>query len=137
MMRFLALALVACACGQAQAGPDDFRCFVSIGHQPPIRLEIDFTSADGGHVTYERGHGTIPVVLAEDKAIQSTRDRPDETMMRWKEDEAKGAGGEYVMISQGARVSDFRYIRKRDGKVFRFEEDLQASGENACTWNHQ
>ena len=60
---------------------------------------------------------------------------PGEATMRWREDATVGAGGEYVMTSEGARVADFRYIRNKDGKIFRFEEDLQASGENACTWN--
>ncbi|MBS0566429.1 MAG: hypothetical protein JSS59_03305 [Proteobacteria bacterium] len=135
MKRLLLFTLAVFACNEALASADDFRCFKSIDHQPPIRLQIDFADAKGGYVTYERGKGKIPVALTEDKVIRATRDRPNEGMMRWKEDATVGAGGEYVMVSQGARVSDFRYIRKTDGKVFHFEEDLQASGENACTWN--
>ncbi|MBX3700736.1 MAG: hypothetical protein KF903_07005 [Dokdonella sp.] len=135
MRRLLTLAVAACICGQAHADPDDFRCFVSIGHQPPIRLEIEFTNANAGYVTYEHGHGRIPVALTDDKSALSPRDRPGEATMRWREDATVGAGGEYVMTSEGARVADFRYIRNKDGKIFRFEEDLQASGENACTWN--
>ena len=66
MRRLLTLAVAACICGQAHADPDDFRCFVSIGHQPPIRLEIEFTNANAGYVTYEHGHGRIPVALTDE-----------------------------------------------------------------------
>lgn len=38
------------------------------------------------------------------------------------------------MVSQGVVVSGFRYTRKRDGKVFRFEEDAGASGPHGCAW---
>lgn len=135
MMLHLILAFAVLASPQTLADPDDFRCFKSINHQPPIRLEIAFTDAKGGLVTYEHGHGRIPVVLTDNTVVHATQDRPDETIMRWTEDSTVGAGGEYVMISQGARVFAFRYVRKKDGKVFQFEEDLEASGENSCTWD--
>ncbi len=145
--------LAVLACARAVAGPDDFRCFKSLGHQPPIRLQIDFSGANEGYVRYEHGSGRIPVVNTATRELRAPPDRPREFTMRWREQvqaqaqdraqdraqkqdqAAAGAGGEYVMTSQGARVSDFRYIRAKDGKVFRFEEDLPASGENACTWN--
>ena len=123
------------ACGHAVASPDDFRCFKSIDHKPPIRLEFDFAGDNDGYVTYEHGHGKIHVVNVETKEVRDAGDRPGEFRMHWKEQVDGSAGGEYILRSQGARVSDFRYIRNKDGKVFRFEEDVQASGENACTWN--
>lgn len=131
--------LTALACARAVAGPDDFRCFKSVGHPPPIRLQIDFSGANEGYVTYEHGSGRIHVVNSETHELRAPPERPGEFTMRWQEQipqKTQGAsGGEYVMTSQGARVSDFRYLRAKDRKVFRFEEDLPASGENACTWN--
>ena len=79
------------------------------------------------------------MVNTETRELRTPPDRPGEFTMRWQEQlpqQTQGdTGGEYVMTSQGARVSEFRYIRAKDGKVFRFKEDLPASGENACTWN--
>lgn len=45
-----------------------------------------------------------------------------------------GSGGTYVVVTQGAVLAEFRYIRKKDGKTFTFEEDPDASGENGCEW---
>lgn len=121
----------------AMAGPDDFRCFKSVGVTPPIRLEIVFPDANdkGGYVLYEHGSGKIPIVnVATDLAAPMPKDRPGEFVSKFREAAADGPGGEYVMTSQGAIVGDFHYIRKRDGKVFRFQEDAQASGAEACTW---
>ena len=121
----------------AHAGPDDFRCFKSIGVKPPIRLEIVFPDAHdrGGYVLYEHGSAKIPIVNVKTSlAAPMPKDRPGEFLSTFREAAADGPGGEYVMTSQGAVVEDFRYIRKRDGKVFRFQEDTQASGEDACTW---
>lgn len=132
---FLLLALGAWGCAHALE-PDDFRCFKSTDVQPPIRLEL--VLADGpdhdSYVVYEHGHGRIALKQFEEKEIAAAGDRPGEFRMRWHE--AGADGGEYVMTSQGARVSDFRYVRKRDGKVFRFEEDLAASGQHGCDWQH-
>lgn len=134
-MLALTLAAMAVARGATAAvGPDDFRCFKSVGQSQPVRLE--FVLADGPHhdsyVVYEHGHGKIPVTQVEMKELAAAPNGPAEFRTRWRE--TGPDGGEYVMDSQGAVVYDFRYIRKRDGKVFRFEEDVQSSGEHRCTW---
>lgn len=121
----------------AMADPDAFRCFESVGVKPPIRLEIVFPGANdqGGYVRYEHGGERIPIVsVATDLAAPMPKDRPGEFVSTFREVAPGGSGGEYVMTSQGAVVYDFRYIRKRDGKVFRFKEDGSASGEDSCTW---
>ena len=58
---------------------------------------------------------------------------PSQFEIGWTEITPDGNGGTYVFISQGAIIDNFRYMRK-DGKVFRFEEDVDASGDNGCTW---
>lgn len=134
----VAIALLALAvAGRAAAlEPDDFRCFKSIDQPKPIRLE--FVLSDGpnhdSYVIYEHGHGRVPVDQVKMRTVESSADRPNTFEMRWKET-GPDAGGEYVFVSQGAVVSDFRYIRTRDGKVFRFEEDTAASGDHGCTWH--
>lgn len=140
-MKARSLVLVLLAVGTlspaAQAGPDDFRCFKSVGIEPPVRLEIVFPDAhdQDGYVLYERGGRKIPIVeVASNLAAPMPMNRPGEFVSTFRETATNGSGGEYVMTSQGAVVYDFRYIRRRDGKVFRFEEDVQASGEQACTW---
>ena len=129
------VALVGCA-GANALEPDQFRCFKSVDQPHPIRLE--FVVSDGpqhaSYVIYEHGDGRIPLdVLGEKTLAASAQGRPDEIESRWRETGPDG-GGEYVMVSQGAVVSDFRYVRKRDGKTFRFEEDTAASGVHGCTW---
>lgn len=139
LLFFLVLLAASALVSAAVAGPDDFRCFKSVGIEPPIRLEIVFPDAhdQAGYVLYAHGSGKIPIVeVASTLAAPMPKDRPGEFVSTFREAAADGPGGVYVMTSQGAVVYDFRYIRKRDGKVFRFAEDVQASGEHGCTWAH-
>jgi hypothetical protein len=64
-----------------------------------------------------------------------TGGRPSVTEAQWEEITSDGTGGKYVIVSQGARIYEFRYIRKKDGKLFKFEEDIEASTENGCEWS--
>jgi hypothetical protein len=137
MKRLPGFVLAALFCGNAVASPDDFRCFKSIDQKKPIRLQFVFATEnpDRGYVIYEHGSGKIPVVDLGAKATATVKDRPSEFSAQWEEVTSDGSGGRYTIVSQGARVSDFRYTRKKDGKVFHFEEDMEASGDDGCTWN--
>lgn len=133
-LQWVVMAVALVACGHALAlEPDDFRCFKSVDQARPIRLQ--FVLSDGpahdSYVVYEHGHGRIPVTEAGTQELQAVPDRPSLMRMRWNEPGPDG--GEYVMDSQGAVVSDFRYIR-HDGKVVRFQVDDDASGQHGCTW---
>lgn len=130
-----ALALV--VCGRAAAiTPDDFRCFRSVDQRRVIRLE--FIVAEGPHhdsfVVYEHGTGKIPVDLIDQHEIAAAGDRPGEFVSRWRGRGPDGTGGDYVMTSQGAIVSGFSYVRKRDGKIVRFAVDDAAAGADGCDW---
>lgn len=60
--------------------------------------------------------------------------RPSEVETQWSKITSDGvAGGTYVIVSQGARISEVRYLRQ-DDKLFRFEEDLDASTDQGCGW---
>lgn len=133
----IASALLAMAvCGRAGAlEPDQFRCFRSIDQPHAIRLE--FVVSDGpqhaSYAIYEHGKGRIQLDFMGQKTLAGGQGRPDEIESRWRE-AGPDADGEYVMVSQGAIVSGFRYVRKRDGKMFHFEEDTRAAGAHGCTW---
>ncbi|HSN90645.1 MAG TPA: hypothetical protein VLS93_05415 [Anaeromyxobacteraceae bacterium] len=84
---------------------------------------------------YENGAGRIPVKLVEEKELRRVPGGgPSEFEMRWMEVLPDGTGGTYVMTVQGAVLGTFRYVRQKDGKVFRFEEDPDAAGEERCEW---
>lgn len=60
--------------------------------------------------------------------------RPAEVETQWSEITSDGvAGGTYAIVRQGARISEVRYLRQH-GKLFRFEEDLDASTDQGCDW---
>lgn len=124
--------------GRAISGEDEFRCLTSVGVKNPLKLQFDFPSGkqELGYVTYQNGSGKIPV---KNTSVKETRKvpggRPSELTAEWQEVGPDSSGGKYIIVSQGARIYEFKYIRKKDGKIFRFEEDMDASSENGCNWN--
>jgi hypothetical protein len=118
----------------------DFRCFKSIGLKKPLRLQFSFQPYESGegYVTYQNGSGFIHITkVTEKEAKKIPSDGPSEIEAIWQEDIAEGSGGKYIIKSQGTRVRELKYIRKKDGKIFNFEADLEAeaSGKNGCAWN--
>lgn len=139
MNKLLVVLLVFMATGYANADEADFRCLKSIGLKKPIRLQFTFPAdgKDTGYVIYQNGNGKIPVKRLKEKELrQGPVGRPSEFEISWVEITAKGYGGRYVFFAQGAILDDFRYIRK-NGKVFKFEEDADAEGDNGCEWHSQ
>jgi hypothetical protein len=125
-------------CNSVVADETDFRCFKSIGLKSPLRLQfvIQADKDKLGYVSYQNGSGAIPVKLLKEKELKKVPGGgPSEFESQWQETTHDGTGGEYVVVSQGALISEFRYIRKKDGKVFQFEEDLDAVTEKGCDWN--
>jgi hypothetical protein len=124
-------------CGSALANENDFRCFKSIGLKKPLKLQFEFP-AEGrslGYVTYQNGGGKIPVKNINEKEVRVVRGgRPSEFKAEWEEVTPDNSGGKYIVVSEGARVYEFKYIRKKDGKIFKFEEDLESSGDKGCEW---
>lgn len=137
MNRLIAVLIGILAVNSAVADENDFRCLKSVGLKKPIRLQFVFHTEreDIGYVRYETGTGPIQVKRLREKELRRLPNgRPSEFETTWLELVPKGAGGTYLVISQGALIGDFRYIRP-DGKPFRFEEDLDASTEDGCKWS--
>ena len=125
-------------CNVAYANQNDFRCLKSVDQKTPLRVQFVFRTEkpDAGYVIYQNGSGPIPIKKVKAKELRrEPGGRPSEFEQRWEEITSGGTGGTYVVVSQGARIYDFRYIRKRDGKIFKFEEDPNASSERGCEWN--
>lgn len=121
----------------AMADQNDFRCLKSVGLKNPVRLQFVFQSdkQGAGYVRYQAGSGRVPVKwLTEKELRRAPGGRPSEIETQWSEITSDGvAGGTYAIVSQGARISEVRYLRQ-DGKLFRFEEDLAASTDQGCDW---
>jgi len=130
------LLLLIVAAPAVWADQDHVRCLRSIGLQSPLRLQLGISSEtdDRGYVLYQGGSGRIPVTLLKVTELRRLDGgRPSEFETQWVEMPPSGSGGRYVYINQGAIIDDFRYIRK-DGRVFRFVDDLDAYADDRCTW---
>lgn len=138
MKILIGLMFVVLFCSGAAADENDFRCFKSVGLKNPLMLQFDFPSGnqDLGYVTYQNGSRKIPVKNINEKEIRAIPGgRPSEFKTEWQEVVPDNSGGRYIVVSQGARVYEFKYIRKKDGKIFKFEEDPESSSEKGCEWN--
>ena len=137
----VAVLLAAFCVGASSLGAqdaNDFRCLKSLGLKSPLRLQFVFRTDtnDLGYVTYQGGSGPIRVKKTKEKELRRVPGgRASELETQWQEITSDETGGTYFIISQGALINEFRYIRQKDGKIFKFEEDIDASGENACDWN--
>ena len=127
----------ACLLGNlASADENDFRCLKSVGLKNPLRLQFTPASDEGdiGSVVYKNGSAGIPIKrIKETQLRRGPKGRPSEIETRWAEMVPEGAGGTYLVVSQGAVLSAFRYIRQ-DGKQFIFEEEPEAAAEQGCHW---
>src|SRR5262249_15993865 len=104
----------------------------------PLRLQFVFRTdkPEWGYVIYQNGTGSIPIKKRQEKELKRVPGgRPSVFEAQWEETPADGTSGTYVMISQGALIHDFRYIRQKDGKIFRFEDDLDAFTATGCAWH--
>ena len=123
---------------QRQLDVNDFRCLKSIGGKTPLRLQFVFNTdkTDVGYVIYKNGSGPIAVKKLKEREVREIPGgRPSVFEAQWEEITSDGTGGKYIIFSQGARIYEFRYIRKKDGKLFKFEEDVEAWTEKGCEWN--
>ncbi len=124
-------------CKPVAADENDFRCLKSIGLKNPVRLQFTFQADkdDLGYVTYQRGSGRIQVKKISEKELRRVPGgRPSEVEMTWEEITPDCYGGRYVMVVQGARIYDFRYTGNKNGKVMKFEEDIEVFTEKGCSW---
>ncbi|MFA5182696.1 MAG: hypothetical protein WC405_15340 [Syntrophales bacterium] len=121
-----------------QRDVNDFRCLKSIGGKTPLRLQFVFNTdkPDVGYVIYNNGSGPIAVKMIKEREVRRVKGGgPSEYEAQWEEITSDGTGGKYIVVSQGARIYEFRYIRKKDGKQFKFEEDVESITEKGCKWN--
>lgn len=125
-------------CNGAVANESDFKCMKSVGLKNPIRLQFTFPAEnqDIGYVMYQKGSEPIPVKRIKEETIREVPGgRPWVFQSVWEEITDSGIGGKYVIVSQGAIIYEFKYMRK-DGKVFKFEDAFEASTENGCRWDN-
>jgi hypothetical protein len=118
------------------AAEQDVRCLSSIDSERTIKLQFAFPDSkeDLALVTFQNGRGALPVRLKKEKTVEEAHPgRPSVFQTEWQERAANGMGGIYKIMTQGARIIEFRYIRQ-DGKTFDFDVDLEASSENRCRW---
>ncbi|HEX7557135.1 MAG TPA: hypothetical protein VF338_10960 [Leptolinea sp.] len=123
---------------QRQQDVNDFRCLKSIGVKTPIRLQFVFNTdkPDVGYVIYQNGSRTIAVKMLKEREVRRVPgEGPSVIEAQWEEITSDGTGGKYIIVIQGARINEFRYSRKKDGKLFKFEEDVEAWTEKGCEWN--
>ena len=126
-------ALLSCPVG---ADENDFRCLKSVGLKNPLRLQFTLASDhdDVGSVIYKNGSARIPIKrIKETQLRRGPKGRPSEIETRWAEMVPEGGGGTYLVVSQGAVLSAFRYVRQ-DGKQFIFEEEPEAAAQQGCQW---
>ena len=136
MNKLFGVLIAILVCTSAAADENDFRCLKSIGVKTPLRLQFVFKTdkPDVGYVIYQNGSRPIEVKKLKEREVRRVPGgRPSEFETQWREVTSDGTGGTYVFVSQGAHIDNFRYIRK-DGKIFRFVEDLDASTDNGCEW---
>lgn len=124
------------AASSAMADQNDFRCLKSVGLKNTLRIQFVFQTEndDVGYVVYKGGSAHIPVKRLKEKELKIVPGgRPSVFETQWREITSDGTGGTYVYVSQGALIDNFRYIRK-DGMIFKFVEDPDASTDNGCAW---
>jgi hypothetical protein len=131
---FVCAALL-CGVAFAQDDQNEIRCLKSVGLKKPIRLEFEFPGPkqEFGYVTYEHGIGKISIKQLDMKETEKVPGRPSFFTIKFEEVIPDHSGGVYTLATQGAMVLDAEYKRK-DGKVFHFEDDTIALGEKGCTW---
>jgi hypothetical protein len=137
LMQLLLLLFVVLLCKPATADDTDFRCLKSVGLKKSVRLQFTFRADKDnlGYVNYQHGTGRIQVRKTGEREVQrGLGDRPGEFETTWEEVTIGASSGNYIMVSQGARLYNFRYIRKKDGKQLKFEEDLEAFTDKGCEW---
>lgn len=118
----------------AQKDENEVRCLKSTGLQHPIRLQFEFPGPNQlGYVIYEHGHGRVSIRQLDRKEAEKVPDRPSFYTLKFEEVTPDHSGGTYTLVTQGAMVLDAQYKRK-DGKVFHFEDDTEAMGDKGCTW---
>lgn len=121
----------------AYADENNFRCFVSVGTKAPIRLQMNLPfNGHPGQATYQKGTGPIDLKLISEKELERVPGgRPSLMEMVYEEILKDGTGGKYVWDAQGAVTVGFKYVRKKDGKEIKFEENQDLQGENNCEWD--
>lgn len=127
-------AILLCSTAPAQSDQAEIRCLKSVGLKNPIRLQFEFPDTDQlGYVIYEHGTGKIPIKQLQTKEIQKVEGRPSFYALKFEEVTPDHSGGVYTVVTQGAMIEDAEY-RRKDGKVFHFEDDTPALGEKGCMW---
>lgn len=137
LMFLTAVSIILFLCKPVAADENEFRCLKSVASKNPVQLQFTFEAGkdDLGYVTYQRGSGRIQVKKISDKELRRVPGgRPSELEWVWEEITPDGPGGRYVMVIQGARIYDFKYTAKKNGKTLKFEEDLEAFTEKGCRW---
>lgn len=136
MKYLIAMLLASALCGAALADNGEVRCLVSSDARTPVRLQFELPEGKRrtASVAYQRGSGKIMLRHVETSSVETAPGRPFEFTTTWAEGPRGAPGGTYTVVTQGARIYGFTYVRARDGKRFVFDEDPAALTGPGCSW---
>ncbi len=89
----------------------------------------------GGYLQYEKSKKPITIIPVKEQADVVAEGRPAQITTTWLEMINGKATGEYLTVSQGARIYKFDYKNFNNKKTFHFSENTVAFSDNNCIWN--
>ncbi|MCX8532976.1 XAC2610-related protein [Chryseobacterium luquanense] len=98
----------------------------SMGKAKPFSLKIYYgTKGKGAFVQYKNQKGIIPLIIKKYHVDKSGREegQPDFTSYVWDEIIDGKINGTYYLTEGLRDLFEIKYIRKKDNRTFKFEED--------------
>lgn len=100
---------------------DQSICLIGYANLKTIRLKLTLGSQPT--VQYFGQKEKTNIVLLKEEELKRNQDRPSLFQTEWEEVYKGQKTGRYIMVSQGAVIYHFVYLRHSDQKVFFFEQD--------------
>lgn len=101
--------------------------FVGYSHLKPIKVKLIIKNDDfkNPKIQYYGQKEQIPLSFLREEALRRNKGGPSLMQQEWEERYNNKKTGRYIMVSQGAVVNHFIYIRYSDMKVFVFDQDTE------------
>lgn len=99
--------------------------FIGYSHLKPVKVRLIIKNDDfkNPKIQYYGHKEQIPLSFLREEELRRNQNGPSLLQQEWEERYNNEKTGRYVMVSQGAVVNHFIYIRYRDMKVFVFDQD--------------